>query len=107
MSNRLHIKVPANAGKGDVIRLMTKLEHPMESGWRSRRNGEKVPKELIGEFVCSLDGAEVFRAELDSGTAGNPYLSFYVRVEKSGVFRFVWAGVQGERYQREAAIEVV
>ena len=106
MSDRLHVKVPKTASRGEVIRLMTKLEHPMESGWRSRQNGEKVPKDLIGEFVCSLDGREVFRAELDSGTAGNPYLSFYVRVEQSGLFRFEWAGARGERFVREAPIEV-
>ena len=107
MDKRLHIKVPPRAGKGEIVRLMTKLNHPMESGWRRRQNGENVPKELINEFVCELDGKEVFRAELDSGTAGNPYLSFYIRVQKSGMVRFTWRGEQGERYQGEAPIEVV
>lgn len=107
MDKHLHIKVPRKASKGEVVRLMTKLNHPMESGWRRRQNGETVPKELINEFVCQLDGQEVFRAELDSGTAGNPYLSFYIRVQKSGIVRFTWRGAQGESYQGEAPIEVV
>lgn len=106
MHERVHIKVPRKAKKGEVIQVMTKLNHPMESGWRRRQNGEMVPKDLIGEFVCLLDGTEVFKAEFDSGTAGNPYLSFFVRVEKSAVFRFIWSGKQGESYRKEATIEV-
>ena len=107
MDKRLHIKAPSKARKGEIVRLMTKLNHPMESGWRRRQNGEFVPKELISEFVCQLDGEEVFRAELDSGTAGNPYLSFYIRVQKSGIVLFTWRGEGGESYRNEAAIEVV
>lgn len=107
MDKRLHVKVPETAKKGEIVRLMTKLNHPMESGWRHLQDGKMVPKDLVEEFVCLLDGTEVFRAELGSGTAGNPYLSFYVRVEKSGIFRFIWRDASGESYEKEAAIEVV
>ena len=106
MDKRLHIKVPPKAGKGEVVRLMTKLNHPMESGWRKRLDGQVVPRALAGEFVCLFNGQEVFRADLDSGTASDPYLSFYVRVEKSGVFRFMWTGEDNSRFEREAGIKV-
>ena len=106
MNERLHLKVPRRAAPGEVIQIRTKLDHPMESGWRKRLDGEQVPKALIGEFRCLLDGSEVFRAAFDSGTAGNPYLSFFVRVERSGQLRVIWSGDQGESYQREATIEV-
>ncbi len=107
MDKRLHIKVPRKAKQGEIIRLMTKLNHPMESGWRRRQNGEYVAKELINEFTCHLDGKEVFKADLGSGTAGNPYLSFYIRIQKSSVVRFTWRGERGEIYMDEAAIEVI
>jgi len=106
MNERVHVKVPLTAKKGEVIRVMTKLNHPMESGWRRRLNGEIVPKDLIGEFSCQLDGKEVFKAVFDSGAAGNPYLSFFVRVDQGGRFRFVWSGQNGEHYYKEASIEV-
>jgi len=107
MRNRLHVKVPRTAAKGDVIRLMSKLNHPMESGWRKRLDGQVAPKSLAGEFRCLLNGREVFRADLESGTASDPYLSFYVRVEESGVFRFQWVGDGDQRFEAEAAIEVM
>lgn len=107
MSRRVHVKVPARAKQGEIIRLMTKLNHPMESGWRHLQNGKAVAKDLVGQFVCRFDGVEIFRAEFDAGTAGNPYLSFYVRAEKSGSYRFSWIGKDGEDYHATAAIEVV
>ena len=39
MRSRLHLKVPKTAAAGEVIRVMTKLNHPMESGWRQRPDG--------------------------------------------------------------------
>jgi sulfur-oxidizing protein SoxZ len=65
-----------------------------------------VPKALIGQFVCLFNGHEVFRADLDSGTASDPYLSFYVRVEESGVFRFVWSDDDGTWFEKDASIAV-
>ena len=106
MRNQLHVKVPSTAAKGEVVRLMTKLNHPMESGWRKSHDGGKVPKALIGQFVCLFNGREVFRADLDSGTASDPYLSFYVRVEESGVFQFVWSDDDGTRFEKDASIAV-
>jgi sulfur-oxidizing protein SoxZ len=106
MRNQLHVKVPRTAVKGEVVRLMTKLNHPMESGWRHRQDGQVVPKALVGQFACLFNGREVFRADLESGTASDPYLSFHVRVEESGVFRFVWSGAEGARFEKEASIEV-
>lgn len=106
MRNQLHIKVPPTAAKGEVVRLMTKLNHPMESGWRNRQDGQKVSKALIGQFVCLFNDREVFRADLESGTASDPYLSFHVRVEESGVFQFVWSGDDGSRFEKNAQIEI-
>jgi sulfur-oxidizing protein SoxZ len=107
MRNRLHIKAPRTASKGEVVRLMTKLNHPMESGWRRRQDGQVVPKALAGQFLCLFNGREVFRADLESGTASDPYLSFFVRVEDSGVFRFVWIGDGGTSFEKEVPIEVL
>ncbi|MES9926105.1 MAG: thiosulfate oxidation carrier complex protein SoxZ [Candidatus Thiodiazotropha endolucinida] len=106
MNDQVHVKVPRIAKMGEVVRIMTKLNHPMESGWRRRQNGEIVPKDLIRDFSCQFNGAEVFKAEFDSGTAGNPYLSFFVRINQSGHFRFIWSGQNGERFYKEADIEV-
>ncbi|NNJ90188.1 MAG: thiosulfate oxidation carrier complex protein SoxZ, partial [Gammaproteobacteria bacterium] len=76
------------------------------SGWRQNPDGQKVIKALIGQFVCQFNGREVFRAELESGTASDPYLSFHVRVNESGMFKFIWSGEDGSTFQKVAPIEI-
>jgi len=107
MRNRLHIKVPETVARGDVVRLRVKLNHPMESGWRTGHDGHAVPRALANRFVCLFNGGEVFSADLDSGTASDPYLSFYLRVEESGALRFVWVGEDGTEVEKTARIEVI
>ena len=102
MRDRIHVKVPRRARKGEVIRLMTKLNHPMESGWRQRLDGRLVPKDLASQFTCLFNGREVFRADLDSGIASDPYLSFHVRIEETGVFQFVWTDAGDRTHVKEA-----
>ncbi len=106
MRNRLHMKVPEKVARGDVVRLMVKLNHPMESGWRTGQDGQVVPRALANSFVCMFNGLEVFRADLDSGTSSDPYLSFYLRVDESGSVRFVWTGNDGTQVEETARIEV-
>ncbi len=106
MRNPIHVKVPQTAVKNEVVHLMTKLHHPMESGWRKTLDGQAVPRALAGWFECLFNGHEVFRADLESGTASDPYLSFHVRVAHSGVFRFVWIGEDSNSIEKQARIEV-
>jgi sulfur-oxidizing protein SoxZ len=102
----LHIKVPVRAARGEAVRIQAKLNHPMESGWRKRQDGSSVPKSLAGSMVCSYGGREVFRADMDSGTASDPYLAFYVRAENSGIVHVVWTGEAGERFEAEGMLLV-
>jgi sulfur-oxidizing protein SoxZ len=101
-----HIHVPRRAKKGEIIRIKAKLTHPMESGWRTGRDGQPVPRNLIETFLCLFNGQEVFRADFDAGVAPDPYLSFYIRATKSGAFHFVWIEESGERYERSSKIVV-
>jgi sulfur-oxidizing protein SoxZ len=106
MRNPLHIKVPVSARPREVVRIQAKLNHPMESGWRKRQDGSSVPRSLAGSMMCLYDGREVFRADMDSGTASDPYLAFYVRAESSGIVRIVWTGEAGERFEAEGMLLV-
>lgn len=106
MRNPLHIKVPVNAARGEAVRIQAKLNHPMESGWRKHQDGSPVPRSLAGSMVCSYAGREVFRADMGSGTASDPYLAFYVRAEDSGIVRIVWTGEAGEHFEAEGMLLV-
>ena len=100
------LKVPKSADKGEVVRVRTKIPHPMETGWRKAPDGTTVPRNRINRFACTFEGDKVFGADLHSGISANPYISFFVRVEKSGTFACTWHADDGETYTESARIAV-
>ncbi|MEM7018620.1 MAG: thiosulfate oxidation carrier complex protein SoxZ, partial [Pseudomonadota bacterium] len=100
------IKVPSPVKRGEVIEIRTLIRHPMESGYVRDSYGKLIPRNIITQFFCELDGHEVFRADLDTPTAANPYLSFHLRAEQSGTLTFTWVDEHGEELSETRALEV-
>ena len=100
------IAVPPTAKQGEVIEIRIAIQHPMETGFRFDVNGRAVPKNVVNQLVCRYNGAEVFRAELGSGVAANPFVEFHVVADRSGTLVFEWIDDAGVRATESAAIKV-
>lgn len=100
------VQVPATAKKGEVIEVRIAIQHPMETGFRFEAGGRAVPKNVVNQVICRYNGAEVFRAELGSGIAANPYLQFSIVAEASGTFVVEWLDDSGVRGTESASITV-
>ena len=100
------IQVPKEAKSGELVTVRVAIQHPMETGFRYDNMGRTIPKNVINTLVCHYNGEEVFRAEMGSGIAANPYLQFYVRAETSGDLTFEWVDDAGERGSERVALTV-
>ena len=101
------VQLPREAKRGEVIEVRIAIQHAMETGYRYDHAGKPIPKNVINTLVCRYNGAEIFRAEMGSGIAANPYLQFYATAEASGEFEFSWVDDAGERGSARAPITVV
>jgi len=101
------VQIPPQAKRGEVIEVRIAIQHPMETGFRFDLLGRAIPKNVINNLSVRYNGAEVFRAELGSGIAANPYLQFCAVAEASGEFVFEWVDDAGLRGAERAAITVV
>ncbi len=99
--------VPSQAKRGEVVEIRIAIQHPMETGFRMSNLGKVIPKNTISNLVCRYNGADVFRAEMGSGIAANPYLQFYIVAQDSGNVEFSWADDAGEKGSASSAITVV
>ena len=98
------IKMRAKAS-GDMTTVKALISHPMESGQRKDKNGEKIPAHFISEVVCSLNGAHVMTAQWGPAVSKNPYLSFRVRGAKSGdSLKLSWVDNMGKSDETETSI---
>ncbi|MEM6626313.1 MAG: thiosulfate oxidation carrier complex protein SoxZ, partial [Pseudomonadota bacterium] len=58
--------------------------------------GGRIPRNIITEFICLYDGAEIFRADFFPAVAANPFLTFYAKADKTGDLEFRWVDQHGE-----------
>ena len=94
---RTLIHIPPEPRRGDILELRVTIAHPMDTGLQHDSPGHVVPRNLLTQFTCSLDGQPVFSAELYAAVAANPYLAFTLRAERDGVLSFTWEGDNGFR----------
>jgi sulfur-oxidizing protein SoxZ len=93
---RVLINLPQRAKRGDIIDIKTLIQHPMETGYRLDTKGAAIPRDIINRFVCTYNGAEVFRAELFPAIAANPFIAFSTVAVESGELVFSWTDDHGQ-----------
>jgi sulfur-oxidizing protein SoxZ len=100
------VQIPQQAKRGEVIEVRIVIQHSMETGFRHDDVGRLVKRNVINVFSCRYNGAEVFRADLSSGIAANPYLQFYTVAGSSGEFEFSWMDDEGAQGSERRSIAV-
>jgi len=101
------VQVPQQVKRGELIEVRIAIQHVMETGFRYDDRGRAIPKNVINTLVARYNDTEIFRAELGSGIAANPFLQFYTVAEASGEIEFSWVDDAGEKGTEHAAISVV
>jgi sulfur-oxidizing protein SoxZ len=91
------VQVPRDAKRGQPMEIRIIIQHPMETGYRHDELGHLIKRNVIKAFSCRYNGVEVFRADLSSGIAANPYLQFYTVADASGVLEFSWVDDEGRQ----------
>ena len=103
---RALVNVPAKAKKGEVIAIKALISHEMETGFRFDNVGKQIPRDIITTFVCTYNGAEIFRADFHPAIAANPFIAFHTVATDSGKIEFKWTGDNGFAATETATIAV-
>jgi sulfur-oxidizing protein SoxZ len=103
---RTLINVPPKAKRGQVIEIKTLISHVMETGYRRNETGVAIPRDIINLFVCTYNGAEIFRADLHQAIAANPFITFFTVATESGTLEFRWTDDNGKVETASAKIVV-
>jgi sulfur-oxidizing protein SoxZ len=93
---RVLINFVQRAKRGDIIEIKTLIQHPMETGYRLDSKGGAIPRDIINRFVCTYNGAEVFRAALFPAISANPFIGFSTVATESGELAFSWTDDRGQ-----------
>jgi sulfur-oxidizing protein SoxZ len=100
-THRTLLHAPKEARAGDVVEIRALIQHPMETGYRQGPQGIPLPRYLVRRMECHFEGSLVCAVDLHAAVAANPYLAFFMRVERSGTLTVTWRG-DGGLEQRES-----
>jgi sulfur-oxidizing protein SoxZ len=103
---RTLVNVPPRAKRGQIIEIKTLISHIMETGFRRTETGAPIPRDIITEFTCAWNGAEIFRADLHQAISANPFITFFTVATESGTLEFRWTGDNGLEETASAKITV-
>ena len=101
------VRIPDKAAHGEVISVRIAIQHPMETGYRYDNIGRTIPRNVINSLVVRYNGEEIFRAEMGSGIAANPYIQFHTVALESGELEFAWVDDAGNKGEARALITVI
>ncbi|HSN19967.1 MAG TPA: thiosulfate oxidation carrier complex protein SoxZ [Usitatibacter sp.] len=100
------IQVPPEVKRGQPFPVRVIVQHPMETGFRRDYNGKVIPLNIVERLACRYGGREVFRVELGSGIAANPYFVFPVVATASGEIVVEWRDDRGQSGRVSALVKV-
>jgi len=100
------VQLPASCRAGEIITVRLVIQHPMETGFRYDVRGNRVEKNVISQLTCRYNEVEIFRAEMGSGIAANPFLQFHTIARQSGDLVFEWVDDRGVRGEERARLLV-
>ncbi|MBD3849502.1 thiosulfate oxidation carrier complex protein SoxZ [Bosea sp. SSUT16] len=100
------ITVPAQAKAGEPVEIKVLVRHPMDRGGQSDGKGGTVPRKILNRMTATYAGAEIFRIDMNTGVAANPFVSFCTRAVETGDIVFEWREDGGATYTRTARLTV-
>ncbi len=100
------IVLPSTAKTGEIIEIKTLVQHAMEPGYRRDNEGRAVPRDIIATLTVHYAGVEIFKCDLQPGTAANPYVAFTTVATKTGELVFTWVDERGVATRQTRTITV-
>jgi len=97
----IRIKAKERNGVVDVKSLM---KHPMETGLRKDRDGNKIAEHWIQDVVAQSNGKEVFRVAFNTSVSKDPYLAFQFEGTKGDALTLTWTDNTGASSSAETTI---
>lgn len=96
---------PPRPRLGTLVDVQATIAHPMETGFRRDDDGVLAARDIVRRFRATLDGVEVFAAQLHPGVAANPYIAFSLRVQGPASLRLEWSGDNGFAHAEVLAVQ--
>ncbi|MGH7701864.1 MAG: thiosulfate oxidation carrier complex protein SoxZ [Gemmatimonadales bacterium] len=98
------ILVPDRITKGDLIRVTSIVQHPMDTGFFRDANANLIPPYFIQDVTVTYGDTEVARFEWTSGISRDPMVAFNLRADREATLALTWKDNKGGVFQSSVSI---
>ena len=98
MPRKVMMKIwPRRYKKGDLIEIKSVIMHPMNTGLvKDKKTGKIIPADYIDSVEVYYGDEKVTSFKLTGSVSANPYLSFFLKVDKEAPLKMVWKDITGD-----------
>ena len=98
------IVVPDRITQGSVIKVLSVIQHPMDTGFFRDANAELIPPYFIQKVVVTYGDAEVAQFEWTSGISRDPMVTFMLKADREAALTMTWSDNKGGVYSASVPI---
>lgn len=84
LSLPVRLALPDEARAGSVVSLRLLLQHPMETGYRIKEDGARVPRHILTALRIIYGGRVIAALTLRPAIAANPYFALSFIADQTG-----------------------
>ena len=93
------IVIPQRIVKGDVIKVLAVVQHPMDTGFFRDANANLIPPYFIKAVAVTYGDQEVAHFEWTSGISRDPMVSFTLKADREAPLTLTYQDNKGGVYQ--------
>ena len=90
--------------KGGLIQVKSLMTHPMHTGLRRTKKGDKIPAEFISEVLVEANGESIMTANWTGSISKNPFISFSYAGAKGDKVKLSWKDNTGKSDSLEKTV---
>jgi sulfur-oxidizing protein SoxZ len=91
--------------QGGLVTVKALVKHPMETGQRKDKNGNKIPEHFIQQITAKANGEVIMEAQWSPAVSKNPYLAFQYDGKKEDTIEIAMIDNEGKTFDGKGKVK--
>ncbi len=91
--------------QGGLVTVKALVKHPMETGQRKDKSGNKIPEHFIQQITAKANGKVIMEAQWSPAVSKNPYLAFQYDGKKGDTIEIAMIDNEGQTFDGKGKVK--
>ncbi len=91
--------------QGGLVTVKALVKHPMETGQRIDKSGNKIPEHFIQQITAKANGEVIMEAQWSPAVSKNPYLAFQYDGKKGDTIEIAMIDNEGQTFDGKGKVK--